>query len=82
MSNKLEHYRGLEKYCTTERQIEILRAYIDHDNSPKRVAQQLNVDERYIRSVISMIKTRAAGAGDTEHFDATRFVDSGQTIKG
>ena len=82
MSNKLEHYRGLEKYCTTARQVEILNAYTDHGNSSKHAAQELGVNERYIRTVMSLIKTRAAGAGDTEYFDATRFVDFGQTIKG
>lgn len=82
MSIYLEHYRGLEKYCTTSRQMEILNVYITNDNSAKFTAKELNCDERYIRKVIETIKTRAASAGDTEYFDATRFVDSGQTIKG
>jgi hypothetical protein len=82
MSIYLEHYRGLEKYCTTSRQMEILNVYITNDNSAKFTAKELNCDERYIRKVIETIKTRAASAGHTEYFDATRFVDSGQTIKG
>ena len=82
MSIYLEHYRDLEKYCTTSRQVEILHVYITNDNSAKFAAKELNCDERYIRKVIETIKTKAASAGDTEYFNATRFVDSGQIIKG
>jgi hypothetical protein len=82
MGSKLDYYRSLEKYCNTTAQMEILNVYITHDSSAKFTAKELNTDERHVRRVIARIKLEAAAEGNSEFFDATRFVDAGQSIRG
>jgi len=73
--------RELLKYCKTQRQIEILSAYIDHGTS-EAAAKVVGCKARNVRQVIASIKRSAAEQGWTESFDATRFVDPGQVITG
>ena len=82
MSTNNDYIAGLGRFCTTARQEEILSVYIAQGNSAKHTGIRLGVDERYVRKVLHILKTRAAEEGSTEYFDATRFVDAGQKIKG
>ncbi|MAQ49069.1 MAG: hypothetical protein CL720_05070 [Chloroflexi bacterium] len=78
----LEFHKSLEAYCRTNRQAQLLNSYIDKNYSSKYAAQDLGVDERYVRRVIAQLKRLSAEDGITPSFDASRFVDAGQKIKG
>ncbi len=77
-----EYLAQLFEFTQSSRQREILSAYIEKNCSSKHAAKILEIDERTVRKHIHKIKERAAEAGLSPTFDATRFVDQGQQIVG
>lgn len=71
---------ALLDYCTN-RQREILKAWIAMGSSEK-AAEHLGISARTVRDTKHRVMIKAAKAGFTENFDATRFVDPGQQIIG
>ena len=71
---------GLLNYCT-ERQHQVLSLWIQLGSSVK-AAKHLDMSDRSVRKVKAAVETRAAKAGYTPTFNATRFVDPGQQIIG
>ena len=69
MSTNNDYIAGLGRFCTTARQEEILSVYIAQGNSAKHTGIRLGVDERYVRKVLHILKTRAAEEGSTQYFD-------------
>ena len=77
-----EYLAQLYEFSNSARQTEILSAYIEKNCSSKHAAKKLGIDERTVRKHIHNIKGRAAEAGLSPTFNATRFVDQGQQIVG
>ena len=77
-----EYLAQLFEFTQSSRQREILSAYIEKNCSSKHAAKILKIDERTVRKHVHKIKERAAEAGLSPTFDATRFVDQGQQIVG
>jgi hypothetical protein len=73
--------RDLLQFCT-DRQAEVLETYILCGMSSVRAASKLSIGDRSVRETISRIKKKAAAAGWTDNWDATKFVDPGQVVTG
>lgn len=71
---------ALLDYCT-DRQEEVLKAWIAMGSS-ERAAEHLGISARTVRETKQRVMLKAAKAGFTETFDATRFVDPGQQVIG
>lgn len=71
---------GLLNYCT-ERQHEVLSLWIQLGSSVE-AAKNLDINDRAVRNVKAAVERKAAKAGYTPTFNATRFVDPGQQIIG
>lgn len=72
----------LFQFCSTPRQREILRKYLDSGRSSEVAGELLGTTGRNVRRSIASVKKRAAAHGWTESFDARRFVDPGQNVVG
>lgn len=69
------------QFCT-DRQAEVLETYILCGMSSRRAAAKLNIGDRSVRETISRVKKKAAAAGWTDNWNATKFVDPGQVVTG
>lgn len=74
--------KTLEQFCTTDKQLERLRAYYDNDCNATAVAKAEGVDESTIRRVIELIKGRAALKGHSPEEDRTGKAPPGFSVKG
>ena len=72
----------LFEFCSTPRQTQILRTYLNCNRSSESAGKVLNTTGRNVRRAIAAIKKKAAAHGWTETFDARRFVDPGQNVIG
>jgi hypothetical protein len=77
-----DYYQALSSFCSTDRQREILNAYTDCGHSSNKAGKQLDISGRSVRLCLERVRRRAAEAGFTEGFDATRYVDPGQMVHG
>jgi len=69
------------EYCATDRQREIVEAYIEHGSSQK-VAEALGMDAGNVRRTIRIVKSRAAKSGWSPEHDMVRTVPDGYAVKG
>jgi len=70
----------LLNYCT-ERQHQVLSLWIQLGSSVE-ASKHLDISDRAVRDVKTAVKKKAAKAGYTSTFNATRFVDAGQVVIG
>jgi len=72
---------GYIDYCTTERQKEILYA-VNEFGSLRKAAKNLDLAYSTVQESVDRVRVRAAKAGWTPVFNATRFVDPGLRLTG
>lgn len=71
----------LRPHCATDRQEEMLDAYMTH-GSLEKASVALKVDKARIGRVIQALKKRAAMAGEGEHFTNLEIIPNPLTLKG
>ena len=70
------------EYCTTDRQREIIQAWLDCDGNSARASELLGINPGTVRDIIVIIRKRAAKSGFTESFDARAHVPPGHRLVG
>lgn len=71
----------LEQFAVTERQVEVLRAVIQHGSNNK-AAKALKINRRQVDRTIESLKSRAAKSGFAPEFDMIHQVPEGFGVKG
>lgn len=73
----------LMEFCTTDRQREILAAYVEFDGSSVKAGKKLGIGERAIQKAIKRIRENAVSCGyDPKRGRDYDFATSGQPVSG
>ena len=73
---------SLTDFCDTERQVECVTAWEIHNRNAAKAAGDLGVSSSTVRAIVNGVRTRAAAAGFSENWDATRHVPAGEHVIG
>ncbi len=79
---EINNLKSLEDYATTDRQREVLKTWEECNRNSVQASGSLGITSSTVRDIINTIKSKAAAAGYSEHWDARRHVPAGEHVIG